>query len=73
MIDPEDEKEILHLINSKIGEFKRKYPLYANLLLSQVPNLSSIASEIPQCTMDYTLKEILEFLIKAQQDGRIRI
>jgi len=73
MIAPEDEKEILHLINSKILEFRRKNPLFGNLLLSQVPNLLSIASEIPKCAMDYTLKEILEFLIKAQKDGKIRI
>ena len=68
----EDGEEILHFINDKILDFKRKHILIANLLLPRIPNLSNIASEIPQCVMNYTLKDILDFLIKAQQDGRIR-
>ena len=68
----EDGEEILHFINDKILDFKRKHILIANLLLPRIPNLSKIKSEIPQCTMNYTLKDILDFLIRAEQDGRIR-
>jgi len=74
MITSKDGEEILHFINNKILESKRKYsPIIVNLVLSRIiPNLSNIATEIPQCAMDYTLKGILDFLIKAERDGRIR-
>jgi len=73
MLKPKDEEEILHFINDKILDFKRKYIFIANLLLPRIPNISNIASDLPQCAMNYTLKDILDFLIKAQQDGRLSI
>jgi len=72
MVTPKDKEEILQFINNKIREFKRKSPFIALPLLALIPSISSIASNIPQCAMDYTLKDILAFLIKAEQDGRLR-
>ena len=72
MIKPKDGEEILHFINDKILDFKRKHIFIANLLLPRIPNLSNFASELPQCMMNYTLKDILDFLTKAQKNGRIR-
>ena len=71
MIAPEHKEEILQFINEKIRKFKREHPFISRPLLALKPNISSLTNEIPQCAMNTKLRDIIEFLINAEQEGKI--
>ena len=71
MIAPKHREEILQFINGNIAKVKQEYPFVAIPLLVRKPDISSLAKEIPQCVMNYTLRDIIDFLISAQQEGKI--
>ena len=70
MIAPEHKEEILQFINEKIRKLKQRR-FIGRLLLAPKPNIASLASEIPQCAMNYKLGDIIDFLINAEQEGKI--
>lgn len=71
MIAPEHKEEILRFINSKIRKFKRERWVIARAILARKPNVTSLTKEIPQCALDYKLRDIIEFLVNAENEGKI--
>ena len=71
MIAPEHKEEILQFINGKIRKSKREHPYLSRLAFALKPSISSLTSGIPQCAMNYKLREIIDFLIDAEQERKI--